>query len=380
MDRFSKRIICATAGAALLLLPQIVVAQAAVGDAAAPSAEWDALKAKKAALVEQLEVMKTKFDAATPEEKQKMAQEAQTLQQQFQKDVAMRMVELAPAVFAANPQDTDAAEIMLQVTYSKMQYDKAAEVADAILATQPDHALALNVGGVSNFATHNFEKSLSQLEAAKKAGSLIPQLGGQYIDSARNYVQYWEKEQKIREQEAAATGDQQNPRVKMTSSKGDIVIELFENEAPNTVANFIGLAEQGFYDGLKFHRVLPNFMAQGGCPNTREGATGQPGTGGPGYNIDCEAYEPGARRHFAGSLSMAHAGKDTGGSQFFITHLPTPHLDQEVNPQSVHTVFGRVVEGLDVVRAIEKDDPIVKVEVLRKRDHKYEPVTHASSR
>src|SRR5690606_32376318 len=184
----------------------------------------------------------------------------------------------------------------------------------------------------------------------------------------------------IRRQEAAATSDQQLPRVKMTTGKGDSVLELFDNEAPNTVANIISLSEKCFYDGLTFHRYLPSFMAQGGCPNTREGATGQPGRGGPGYNIECEAYDPNARRHFSGMLSMAHAGRDTGGSQFFITHLPTPHLDQEVNPQSVHTVFGRVVEGLDVVRSLEVDDPIEKVEVVRKRNHEYEPVTQPSSR
>ena len=199
------------------------------------------------------------------------------------------------------------------------------------------------------------------------------------MESASKYVEYWKQEQQIRAQEDAATGEQQLPRVRMTTGKGEIVVELFENEAPNTVANFISLAEKGFYNGLAFHRIIPNFMAQGGCPNTREGAQGQPGTGGPGYNIPCEAYEPNARRHFAGTLSMAHAGRDTGGSQFFITHLPTPHLDRENNPQGAHTVFGRVVEGLDVVRALEIEDPIEKVEVIRKRNHEYQPVAQPAS-
>jgi cyclophilin family peptidyl-prolyl cis-trans isomerase len=367
---------CALVGACIVFTASSLPAQNAGGS----QEEWKSLVAEKAALVEKLTGMQEKFTDATPEEQQKLAQEAQSLQKNFQQKVAARMVELAPQVYEANPKDIDAAEIMLQVNYSKMQYDKTAQVADAILVQQPEHQLALNVGGVANFANHDFEKAVGQLEAARKAEQLIPQLGGQYLDSARNYVGYWEKEQQIRQQEAAATGDQQLPRVKMTTGKGEIVVELFENEAPNTVANFISLAEKGFYDGLSFHRVIPTFMAQGGCPNTREGATGQPGTGGPGYNIKCEAYEPDARRHFAGSLSMAHAGKDTGGSQFFITHLPTPHLDQEVNPQSVHTVFGRVVEGLDVVRSLQVDDPIEQVEVIRKRNHDYKPVTQPSSR
>ncbi len=103
----------------------------------------------------------------------------------------------------------------------------------------------------------------------------------------------------------------------METNVGKISFELFQDQAPNTVANFVKLSNEGFYDGLSFHRVIKGFMAQGGCPNTREGASGMPGTGGPGYNIDCEINE---NKHLPGSLSMAHAGKDTGGSQFFIVH------------------------------------------------------------
>ncbi|MDZ4819340.1 MAG: peptidylprolyl isomerase [Planctomycetota bacterium] len=159
------------------------------------------------------------------------------------------------------------------------------------------------------------------------------------------------------------------PRVKFTTSKGDIVLELFENEAPNTVANMINLVEKKYYDGTSFHRVLPNFMAQGGDP------TGT-GSGGPGYMIKCETGTDKDRMHFRGTLSMAHAGKDTGGSQFFLTFKPTPHLN------GVHTVFGRVVEGMDVLAKLQRIDPeqggvqpdkIVKATVVRKRDHAYEP-------
>ena len=120
---------------------------------------------------------------------------------------------------------------------------------------------------------------------------------------------------------------------------GNINIEFFSNDAPNTVNNFTKLINEGFYDGLAFHRVIPGFMAQGGCPNTREGSTGMPDTGGPGYNIKCEINQ---NKHLKGSLSMAHAGKDTGGSQFFIVYEPQPHLD------GVHTVFGKT-DDMDVV-------------------------------
>ena len=163
------------------------------------------------------------------------------------------------------------------------------------------------------------------------------------------------------------------PRVKIETSKGDIVVELFEEEAPNTVANFVNLVENKFYDGLKFHRVIEGFMAQGGDPNGD-------GSGGPGYSIACECYEVEARRHYIGSLSMAHAGKDTGGSQFFICLTRTPNLNE------LHTVFGRVVEGLDVLDKLSRNytsagpipnsdsDVIKSMQVIRKREHEYQPV------
>ncbi|TGC07307.1 peptidylprolyl isomerase [Methanolobus halotolerans] len=134
------------------------------------------------------------------------------------------------------------------------------------------------------------------------------------------------------------------------TEKGNIVLELFEKDAPKTVANFEKLIKQGFYDGLTFHRVLPNFVIQGGCPKGN-------GTGGPGYSIKCET-KGNPQKHGTGALSMAHAGKDTGGSQFFITHSPQPHLD------GVHTVFGKVIEGMDVVNKIKAKDKMKKVTIV----------------
>ena len=165
------------------------------------------------------------------------------------------------------------------------------------------------------------------------------------------------------------------PRVKITTSQGDVMVELFENEAPNTVANFISLVEKGFYNGTPFHRVIGGFMAQGGDP------TGT-GKSGPGYAIACEVGKPGARKHFLGTLSMAHAGPNTGGSQFFLTFRPTEHLDGK------HTVFGRVIDGFDVLPKLMRTqddqglpvagavpDKILKAVVVRKRSHPYEPET-----
>ena len=134
---------------------------------------------------------------------------------------------------------------------------------------------------------------------------------------------------------------------------GTINIELFSNDAPNTVNNFTKLISEGFYDGLAFHRVIPGFMAQGGCPNTRAGSSGMPGTGGPGYKINCEIN---SNKHLKGSLSMAHAGKNTGGSQFFIVYETQPHLD------GVHTVFGKT-EDMDIVLKLTNGSKIIKASV-----------------
>lgn len=132
--------------------------------------------------------------------------------------------------------------------------------------------------------------------------------------------------------------------------QGDIIIELFDQEAPGTVENFVSLIKKGFYDGLTFHRVIPGFVAQGGCPVGT-------GVGGPGYTIPCET-KGNPHKHERGALSMAHRGPNTGGSQFFIVYEPQPHLD------GVHTVFGKVVDGMNVVDGIQPGDVMTKVEVV----------------
>ena len=157
---------------------------------------------------------------------------------------------------------------------------------------------------------------------------------------------------------------EKNQYAKIVTNKGDIWVKLFPDATPNTVANFTHLAKEGFYDGLKFHRVIPGFMAQGGCPNSKDGSKGMPGTGGPGWAIECETDSP-KQIHKRGSLSMAHAGKDTGGSQFFICFTDCPHLD------GVHTVFGGIEEGdeesFKVLDSIKKNDEIKTIEIYEKR-------------
>ncbi|WP_405174695.1 peptidylprolyl isomerase [Paenibacillus sp. FSL H8-0261] len=138
-------------------------------------------------------------------------------------------------------------------------------------------------------------------------------------------------------------------QAKITLENGGVVlIDLFDQDAPNTVANFEKLAKEGFYNGLTFHRVIPGFVAQGGCPNGT-------GSGGPGYTINCEINP---NKHERGTLAMAHAGKNTGGSQFYICYAPQPHLD------GVHTVFGKVVEGMDLVDTFKGRDKMTSVEII----------------
>lgn len=143
------------------------------------------------------------------------------------------------------------------------------------------------------------------------------------------------------------------------TAKGVMKAELYAKEVPNTVANFVKLAKSNFYDGLRFHRVIPDFVIQGGCPYSRDPRDYRVGTGGPGWTIKCET-DAEKQYHDRGVLSMAHAGKDTGGSQFFICHnrTNTAHLD------GVHTCFGKVVEGLEVIDKIQAGDLINSITIV----------------
>ncbi|MDR0326963.1 MAG: peptidylprolyl isomerase [Planctomycetaceae bacterium] len=225
------------------------------------------------------------------------------------------------------------------------------------------------------------EEAIKEWVTSKSGQSLVENIQGPYMAMSQT-KEAWAKEQQIRKAETEAGEHdpaKKLPRVELligkdrNTVKGKIVLELFENEAPNTVANFISLVDRGFYDGIVFHRVLEAFMAQGGDP------TGSSG-GGPGYQIDdeCGSRFPQYRRHFRGSISMANSGPNTNGSQFFLTFIPASHLDGK------YTVFGRVVEGIDVLADIQRVDPkdkermvpeldrIVEAKVLNKRNHPYE--------
>ncbi len=250
-------------------------------------------------------------------------------------------------------------------------YLRALEVIEAIDLDPAENPRAMLLMSDCLFAEHRFTEAVAVLESIP--GDTLAddfELARQVEDLLslrRPYPELWAQEQQIRSEEASADD---LPRVELLTVQGRIVLELFENEAPNTVANFVKLAESGYYDGVAFHLVLPNFMARTGDPNSRPGADGVPGQGGPGYRIVDEHDREGARMHFTGTLSMAKTGAPhTGGSQFFLTHAPPAHLNGK------RTVFGRVMSGLDVVRSIDPNDLVETVTVLRKRDHVYEPQT-----
>lgn len=321
------------------------------------------------ALSKAFQEMGQKFRAAPPAEQVELRRKAM----EMQRTGGALLGKVADAYrdfYAADPKAAFAhakAGDIVFICFQRNRFAESAKYGAALLEAGRELPGLAVVTGTSLFAQGELEKAEQVLSTAQKAGGLDPR-GTGLLEDVKKYKGFWAEEQKIREKEAAAND---LPRVSMKTSRGDIVIELFENEAPGAVGNFVSLVEKKFYDGIAFHRVIPGFMAQGGDPNTKDDDPSNDGQGGPGYTIPCECAGDAARLHFSGSLSMAHAGKDTGGSQFFLTHLPTPHLNH------MHTVFGRVIEGLDVVRAIEPQDKILEAKVLRKRDHVYAPPASA---
>jgi len=290
-----------------------------------------------------------------------------------------RLIEAAEAAYEEAPNaDPKLTAFLVKLLAQQIRSDRfeaAAKLGKLLMEHDCKEKGVANLAGIAAFATHDFAAAEQYFTIAKESGyyetakenDQTAQIGRFYAEAAPRYKELWQKEAALRQAEAKADD---LPRVLLKTTKGDIVLELFENEAPNTVANFISLVEKGFYDGLTFHRVIGGFMAQGGCPKGD-------GSGRPGYSIACECYKPNHRLHFRGSLSMAHAGRDTGGSQFFLTFVPAPHLDGK------HTVFGRVIEGMDVLAKLQRRNPedpeaprpdkILQAKVLRKRPHPYVP-------
>jgi cyclophilin family peptidyl-prolyl cis-trans isomerase len=334
-------------------------------------------------LVTQLGKIQTEFQTTAPNDRAALIQKYEGLRKQAM-ELAPVLRKSAEDAYQVNPANKEVAELVFSFFVSDFEEEnnkeawRMANMLKPAMTNEPIAALKNEFfGRLAELAwrTNDFATSSQILHDEK----LLPVNQGvaQMRQRAEQYDKLWAAESAIRDAEKKADD---LPRVKITTTKGDIVVELFENEAPNAVANFISLVEKKFYDGIAFHRVLPGFMAQGGDPLTKDADPRNDGTGGPGYTIKCECTSPKARMHFRGSLSMAHAGPDTGGSQFFLTFVPTTGLDGK------HTVFGRVIEGFDVLDQLQRIDPeqpnpnikpdvITNATVIRKRAHEYTPVT-----
>jgi len=316
----------------------------AVSPPAEQTQSLEALLTQYKELDGKLVAKQAEYDAAT-DDNAKSDLRTEYLQLLNQQEVQIGLIRKA-AVFQlkANPSDVTLQKTLLGVLMHEAQAGRDAEVLEA--------GDALISAGVS--------PKFMELAAGAERLSF----------SAKELLE----ELLLRQRDASAN----LPRVKFTTSKGVVEIELFEDQAPNTVANFLELVGSKFYDGVKFHRVLEGFMAQSGDPKGD-------GTGGPGYTIACECRTPEARRHFTGSLSMAkQTAPDTGGSQFFIVFDRNESV-QRLDGQ--HTVFGRVISGQEIVNALTRThettltgeqqiagvtpDTIISAEVVRKRDHEY---------
>lgn len=335
---------------------------------------WDALEKRRKEIGKELQQIKVKFSVASRKNKEKLAKDFQKLIDEWQDSVEPGMKKLAFGVLESRPDNS----LALGLIVDTHQYQNVAEATGKLLAAGHDSSEIVSAAARANFNLDKFSKAVSQLETAKSKSALG--FGDeQLLTESKQLADLWKKEQEIRAKEDKLPADQRLPVVRMETNKGVIEIVLFENEAPNTVANFIALVEKKFYDGIHFHRVLQDFIVQAGDPATKTDydPKRQYGVGGPGYTIECECYEKNARLHFRGSLSMAHSGRDSGGSQIFITHVATPHLNAPpAGVRNHHTVFGRVIKnGMKVVDALKKDDVIKKVTVLNKRKHAYKPKT-----
>ena len=365
IDRFAHAIPALLAGGLIVLSSTLAVAQ----DASQPAQEYQSRLAEWKSLLKDMRSIQLDYVEADEST-------AASIRLRWDEMVAQgnELIETLRttglAAYAETPaQDRELERFLVKLLsddIARDRHESAAELSKSLLDHGCEVKHVFDLAGYAAFVVNDFDAAEKYFARAVELGALSQ--GTDYYSMLPQYRSYWEAETVLREKEAAADD---LPRVRLKTNRGDIVLELFENEAPETVGNFINLVDDDFYNGLIFHRVLPGFMAQGGCPLGT-------GTGGPGYNIRCECYQPNHRKHFRGSLSMAKGtDRDTGGSQFFLTFVPTAHLNGQ------HTVFGRVTEGLDVLAQIKRVDPndpekpapdlILDAEVLRKRGHEYKP-------
>ena len=238
--------------------------------------QWKALVTRNDELAAKADALEAEFPTADAARKQAIETEFEAVARQFNSEILPGMQKIAGKAFEADPGNIKAGEFALTNAYQRNQYEKAERYAEALLKADPQNADGLNVRGLAQFAQNKFAEAQASFKAARDAGVASRDVM-QFAPEVSQYIGYWEREQKIREAQAKLN----LPRVKFATNKGDIVLELFEEEAPNTVANMISLTESGFYDGVKFHRVIPNFMAQGGDSLSKDADPTNDGQGGP---------------------------------------------------------------------------------------------------
>jgi cyclophilin family peptidyl-prolyl cis-trans isomerase len=287
------------------------------------------------------------------------------------------LIEAAVKAYQEAPNaDKDIVDLLVHLLKKQIDaddYEPAAKIGKLLVENKCDDKDVLNLAGIAAFATSDFKTAEKYLSLADSQGYYKTppkqkeddsvERGEFYLRAIPYYKKAWAREN------IAKANDL--PHVLLKTTKGNIDLELFEDQAPNTVANFVSLVQSGFYKDVTFHRVLKGFMAQGGDPKGT-------GTGGPGYTIPDECHLANHREHFRGTLSMAKTGlPDSGGSQFFLCFVPTPQLDGK------HTVFGRVVSGMDVLAKLQRRNPddaeaprpdkILEAKVIHPRPHPYKP-------
>lgn len=335
---------------------------------------------------------RTKLDAMRKlqvEYKQAELADQDAMEQQFEKllgeaqEMSVQLQDLIEDAYRANPEDKKKGDFLISMAYAKYQednFEEASRITTMLLSAGTDvRGVVLDLAAQSQYLLNNYEEAQKLIsEAETELAKIQRPLSADAQDMKLKLDEdraVWQEEVAFRAADEKPAGDPMElPRVELETTKGKVVIELFENEAPNTVANFITLVRDGKYNETPFHRVIAGFMAQGGDPNGD-------GSGDAGYNIPFESNEEPYRKHIRGAVAMAHEpqAKDTAGTQFYIVYRRdrTRHLDGE------HTVFGRVIEGMDVVTqfnrpepgspdtAIAEPDRIVSARVLNARDHEY---------
>jgi cyclophilin family peptidyl-prolyl cis-trans isomerase len=343
--------------------------------------EFQQVLVKWKTLIGELGNLQTRYRDANEADRKKLEKQWEEVVAEGM-EMEPQLISAAEKAFVESPradkQITEFLNTAMATRFDYDDYETVLRIGKLLIDNRANDRRAAALTGVSAAVLGDFDAAKKYFDLANADGVFGDQTAPVelvkrvklYSENLKPMKKLWEAEKKIREKEDQA-GDL--PRVLIKTNRGNMEAVLFENEAPNTVANFITLAEKGKYNQLTFHRVIAQFMAQGGDPKGD-------GTGGPGYNIPFEADRPGYRLHFRGYLSMARSeGLNTAGQQFFICFTPG-FPEWPINDK--YTVFGRVTKGLDVLAKIQRrdldknpnaadPDKILEIKVLKKRDHEY---------